>query len=92
MRITGLFLKSCDSDNSILRKLNKEQYVITSWELVQIRHELGLYQKLSLVNREEADEFMFDVVRKAFDTDSIPYTAALSSHLLVSDYSGRPAN
>ena len=70
-RIAGLYYNFCFSDKEIINVLEREGYPITSWNLSSLRRKIGLKRKVDSLNREEADETLFEAVQKELDKGDI---------------------
>lgn len=66
-RIAILFYEWCLTDKKILTVLRKEGFDISHRVLQDIRRKMGLYQRVSPLNREEADRKLLECVQKELD-------------------------
>ncbi|KAE8413953.1 hypothetical protein BDV36DRAFT_286580 [Aspergillus pseudocaelatus] len=70
-RIAGLYYNFCFSDKEIINILERKGYPITSWNLSSLRRKIELKRKVDSLNREEADEALFEAVQKELDKSDI---------------------
>jgi hypothetical protein len=70
-RITVLFFECCLKDDDILYILKTEGYSLNKRGLQRLRKKIGLLRRVSLQNREEADQLLLSLVQKELDKGTI---------------------